>query len=50
MYEVDLDILVDVQEVFDNLSTKDQVNFLKENLALLDENDLMEVCKGVGII
>lgn len=50
MYEVDLDILVDVQEVFDNLSTEDQVNFLKENLARLDEDDLMEVCKGAGII
>lgn len=50
MYEVNLDILVDVQEVFDLLSTDDRVEFLKENLAMLDENELLEVCKGVGII
>lgn len=50
MYEVDLYILVDVQEAFDLLSTKEQVKFLTENLACLDESDLMEVCKGTGII
>lgn len=50
MYEVELNILVDAQEAFDNLSTNEQVEFLKENLARLDENELMEVCKGIGII
>lgn len=50
MYEVDFEILVDVQEVFDQLSTSDQVNFLKENLNYLDEEDLMEICKERGII
>lgn len=50
MYEVNLDILVDVQEVFDQLSTDDQVKFLKENLNYLDENDLREICKERGII
>lgn len=50
MYEVDLDISVDVQEAFDNLSAKDQVKFLKENIDYLDENDLREICKERGII
>lgn len=50
MYEVDFEILIDVQEVFDQLSNADKVKFLKENLNYLDEKDLMEICKERGII
>ena len=40
MFEVELTIEVDVQEVFDNLSTVEKMNFLKENLDYLTRDDI----------
>lgn len=49
MFEVELTIEVDVQEVFDNLSTLEKMNFLKENLDYLTRDDIEEICAKKGI-
>ena len=41
-------IEIDVQEVFDELRRKEQEEFIKSNLSVLDIDDLIEVIESSG--
>ena len=41
-------IEIDVQEAFDELRRKEQEEFIKSNLSVLDIDDLIEVIESIG--
>ena len=41
-------IEIDVQDAFDELRRKEQEEFIKSNLSVLDINDLIEVIESQG--
>ena len=41
-------IEIDVQEAFDELRRKEQEEFIKSNLSVLDTDDLIEVIESQG--
>ena len=41
-------IEIDVQETFDELRRKEQEEFIKSNLSVLDTDDLIEVIESSG--
>ena len=46
--KVDIDVKVDVQDVFDQLDKYNKSTFILENIECVDSDDLVEVLKDRG--